>query len=276
VVDNCEHILSVASDLVRRLLADAPHLRILATSRETLRLVGERPYVLAPLECPPLRDDLTAEQVLLYPAAQLFAERAASTKAGFMLRDADAGCLAELCAWLEGLPLPIELLAARADVFGLRGLVIRRADVLAMSCHGCPTTVRRHCSVTQAFDWSFNLLEPAEQRTFLQIAAFNGAFGLEEATRLVARDGVAGSEILAHLCSLYDRSLIVLDPTEGEPRFRLLTPLREYGRAKLEQTRSETDPSRSRESRPLPLHQVPSIVRRVDANLPAKLEEFAA
>jgi predicted ATPase/DNA-binding winged helix-turn-helix (wHTH) protein len=233
VFDNCEHILRIAGEFIGRLIDHAPEVRVLATSREILRIPGERPYLLEPLECPPVDADLGAEHVLRYPAARLFAERAAATRTGFTLRDADAGYLAELCAWLEGVPLAIELLAARADVFGLRGLAVRRNEVLAMSCRECRGMVRRHCTITSAFDWSFNLLRPAEQHTFLRISTFSGAFGLDEAARSVAGEGVTGGQVLAHLCSLYDRSLIVVDSTEGDPRFRLLTPLREYGRAKL-------------------------------------------
>ena len=233
VLDNCEHILEIAGEFIRGLIDNAPDVKILATSREILRTRCERPYLLAPLECPPVDVDLNAEQALRYPAARLFAERAAAGKTGFTLRNGDAGYLAELCACLEGMPLAIELMAARADVFGLRGLAMRRADVLAMSCGGCHDTLRRHCTLASAFDWSFDLLCQAEQRTFLRISRFGAAFGLDEAIQAVAGDGVTRGQVIGHLCALYDRSLVVVDSNEGEPRFRLLTPLREYGHAKL-------------------------------------------
>ncbi len=234
VLDNCEHVVDATSELVHHLLGAAPAIRILATSREPLQVAGERVYPLPPLEGPPVSEQLSAQQIARYPAAQLFVERARATMDGFELRDSDAPFLAELCAWLDGLPLAIELLAARTDVFGVRGLASRRNELLALANRGRRDAAGRHRTLTAAFDWSFDLLSPAEQRVFQRLAVFKGGFTLNAAASVAAELDERQWQISDQISSLFSRSLIALESRDGDPRFRLLEPVREYAIAKLD------------------------------------------
>lgn len=233
VLDNCEHLIDLTSGLVDRLLQTAPGVRVLATSREPLAVAGERVFPLPPLEGPPLEAAVSASDLLRYPAAQLFVERAAAATDGFELADADAPYLVELCAWVEGLPLGIELLAARTDVFGVRGLAARGADLLPLANRGRRTAAVRHRTLTATFDWSFGLLDEAEQRTFTRLAVFSAGFTLDGAVAVAADEGELPDRMFDLLSSLLNRSLITLAASDPEPRFRFLEPLRAYAMARL-------------------------------------------
>jgi predicted ATPase len=196
VFDNCEHVIDAAAALASAVLQGAPGLHILATSREPLRVEGERMHRLAPLPCPATAVGLTATEALRFPAVQLFVERATGALGEFELSHADAPIVAEVCQQLDGLPLAIELAAARVDAFGVRGLAARLNDRLRLLTLGRRTAVARHRTIGATLDWSYSLLSGAEQAIFRRLAIFAGGFTLDAAGAVAADADQPAAELV--------------------------------------------------------------------------------
>ena len=228
VLDNCEHLIGACAEVAETLLRAAPDLRILATSREPLRCAGERVCRLAGLATPP--DGTMGQSAALdYPAVQLFLDRAASRDSGFRLAEADMPVVIDICRQLDGLPLALELTAARAGFLGLRGTAARlkaRGKVPAQGRPGPP----RHAALTTALDWSYDLLSPPEQRLLRQLSVFSGGFTLASALAVGGED----VQVLDALVGLVDKSLVNVDLSAEPVRYRLLQTTRDYAAAKLE------------------------------------------
>ncbi len=229
VLDNCEHITDALAPLVDRLRSSCAHVRILATSREPLGLAGEYVQVLAPLGVPGV--GAAAEEIRRSPAVELFVARAAVATPGFGLGDDNAAVVAEVCRRLDGLPLALELGAARLRSMGIDALADRlhqRIDILGQTQRGAD---RRHRTLHHLVEWSHDLLAPEEQEVFEQLSVFAGGFDLTGADA-VCSVGTGASSTIATLADLVDKSMVVLvDP--GAPRYRLLEPLREFGLERL-------------------------------------------
>jgi predicted ATPase/DNA-binding XRE family transcriptional regulator len=225
IIDNCEHVIAHAAPAAERILAGCARVRILATSREPLRVPGEHIYRLPSLSIP--------------EAVELFADRARAVDHRFALNDRNARIVAELCRRLDGIPLAIELAAARVNVLSVKALNARLDDRFRLLAGGERAAMPRQQTIRAAIDWSYDLLAPNEQRIFERLSIFAGSFTLAAATQ-IAGTQAAEIEMLDTLSSLVDKSLVVADLDETEPRYHLLESFRGYAREKLEE-RGEAD-----------------------------------
>jgi predicted ATPase/DNA-binding SARP family transcriptional activator len=253
VLDNCEHLVAACAELVGRLLRTAPRVRVLATSREVLGVAGEVVWPVPPLAVPgPVPDpgdevaadsgaavlagrggDRAAPEVLAgYDAVRLFAERAAAADPGFVLDAASAPAVAELCRRLDGLPLAIELAAARVRVLPVPEIAARLGDRFRLLGGGGRTSDPRQRTLRATVDWSWELLEEPDRRLWRRLAVFAGGWTVAAAEAVCGGHGLEADEVLDGLFRLVDRSLVVA--AGGEPaRFTMLESLRAYGAERL-------------------------------------------
>ncbi|TXK39453.1 BTAD domain-containing putative transcriptional regulator [Nonomuraea sp. C10] len=225
VLDNCEHVVEAAAELVRALLDECPDLRILATGREALGITGEARLDLAPLGLPP-REDSPVRDALRYPAVRLFAERAAAVRSGFAVDEGNVADVVRVCAALDGIPLAIELAAARLRAFGVREVARRLAEdgrFLALD-RGERGAVGRHRTLRAAVEWSWSLLTPDERAVAARFSVFTGGAALEAVL------GVCGPDAADALEGLVDKSLVLFD---GD-RYRMLETIREFCAGRLD------------------------------------------
>jgi predicted ATPase/DNA-binding SARP family transcriptional activator len=223
VLDNCEHLIAGAAAVADEVLARCPGVRIVATSREPLGISGERLFEVSPLAWP--RDGATAKRALRHPAVELFADRAAAARPGFAVDDDNTGAVVEICRRLDGLPLALELAAARVRSLSVEQIAQRLDDRFRLLAGGSRTAMPRHRTLRAVVDWSWELLEPAERSLAERLAVFHGGATPESAAAVC---GVDAAEVLNRLAALVDRSLIeVVDP--DTPRYRMLETIREYG-----------------------------------------------
>jgi predicted ATPase len=233
VLDNCEHVIDAAAALAVGVLKAVPGAHILATSREPLRVEGERVQRVSSLECPPASAQPGAAEALGFPAVQLFVERAAASAGVFELSDADAPLVAEICRNLDGLPLAIEFAAARVAAFGVSGLADRLGDRLRLLTGGRRTAVARHRTMSATLEWSYGLLTEAGRTVLRRLAIFAGSFTLEAAGAVAADARHSEREIIDQVAELTAKSVVVADLAGAEPRFRLLETTRAYALEKL-------------------------------------------
>jgi predicted ATPase/DNA-binding winged helix-turn-helix (wHTH) protein len=241
VLDNCEHVIDAVAAVAAPVLKGARGVQILATSREPLRMEGEQVYRLPPLESPPASVRLSAAEALGFPAVQLFVERAAATMNDFVFADADAPSVGDICRKLDGIPLAIELAAARVVTFGVCGLSARLDDRLRLLTHGRRTALPRHQTISTATDWSFQLLSQEEQTVFPRLAIFAGGFTMEAARAVAGGSSSNSSDVADIVASLFLKSLVTADMGHREVRFRLLETTRAYALTKLAES-GEVDP----------------------------------
>lgn len=228
VLDNCEHVIDAVASLVAAIMGTARGVHIIATSREPIRVEGEHVYRLGPLECPPQSERLTAAEALRFPAVRLFVDRIAANDEDFELRDEDALLVGDICRTLDGVPLPIELAAARVDLLGLQGLAVRLDNLLIALTAGHRTVLPHHRTMRATLDWSYGLLSPAEQTVFSRLAIFSGGFTLAAAAAVVSDADLSEDEIVDLVLELGTKSLVSTDTSFLEPRFRLQTVTRAY------------------------------------------------
>jgi predicted ATPase/DNA-binding winged helix-turn-helix (wHTH) protein len=234
VLDNCEHVVEAAAALAEQVLKGAPGVRILATSRELLRAEGEWVHRLEPLDIPPQSATLTDAEALAYSAVRLFVERAMASLDSFELSDADASIVADLCRRLDGIPLAIELAAARVDLFGVRELATRQEDCLQLLTKGRRTAPPRHQTLRATLDWSYGLLSEPEQVILRRIAVFPGSFDLASASAVAADGDISAADMFDGISNLGAKSLITADVTGEDVWYRLLDTTRTYVLEKLE------------------------------------------
>ena len=233
ILDNCEHVIASAEALASALLNGAPHVQILATSREPLRAQGEHLYRVPPLASPPASSRVDTREALSFPAVQLFVERAASALGGFEPSHADVSLVAEICRKLDGIPLAIELAAARVDAFGLRGVAARMDDCLRLLTFGYRTAPPRHQSMHATLEWGYRLLSELEQSILCRLSVFPASFTLREAATAAADPRHSESEIIHEVLGLVAKSVIMADPQGAEVRLQLPETTRSYARTKL-------------------------------------------
>jgi len=231
VFDSCEHVIGAAAALTETILRGAPRVAILSTSREPLRAEGETLHRLAALEFPLASADLAVDDALRYSAVQLFNERAAAGMDGFTLGDADVPAALEICRRLDGIPLALELAAARVGVFGVRELAAHLDDRFRLLTSGRRTALSRHQTLGAALDWSYQLLPEAERAVLRRLSVFAGEFALEAAVAVAADAG--SSEILDCIANLVAKSLVAADPRGETAQYRLLDTTRLYALEKL-------------------------------------------
>jgi predicted ATPase/DNA-binding winged helix-turn-helix (wHTH) protein len=238
LLDNCEHLVDTVAIVAEAVLANAPGVQILATSREPLRAVGEFVCRLPSLGLPAREVVLSAADALGFPAIYLFVERVIANLDGFILTDADVPVVAEICRRLDGIPLAIELAAARADFFGLRGLAQRLDDVFTALTTGRRTALARHQTLRATLDWNYGTLSVEEQTILHRLAIFRGGFSLDSAVAVAADAVVADGTIPAAraidgVANLVAKSLVTADVSGTVVQYRLLDITLAYAAEKL-------------------------------------------
>lgn len=238
LMDNCEHLLDATTHLAEKLLNSCPRLRILATSREPLGVAGEVNWLVSPLSMPDSARPLTAEGLMRYEAVRLFVERARLRLPAFELMPHNAGAVAEVCRTLEGIPLAIELATARMAILAVEQVAEKLEDSLKLLTGGARTSTQRHHTMRATLEWSYDLLDEDEQRLFARLSVFAGGWTLEAAEKVGAGDSIETDAVLDLLGRLVDKSLIVAKASseEGAMRYRMLEPVRQFAREKLEES----------------------------------------
>lgn len=229
VLDNCEHLVQEVAALVDSLLAACPRLRVLTTSREPLSIPGELLHPVGPLGLPP--EDAVDDE---YPAIQLFVDRARAVRPDFALIDANRGAVAEICRRLDGMPLAIELAAARLRALTPELIVERLADRFRLLTSGSRTALPRHQTLRAVVEWSWELLDPDEQAVARRLSLFSGGATLEAAEQVCSDRNLPPHAILGVLASLVDKSLVEAAAGERSVRYRMLETVRAYGAEQLE------------------------------------------
>jgi predicted ATPase/DNA-binding winged helix-turn-helix (wHTH) protein len=246
VLDNCELVIEAAATLAAAILRGARGVQILATSREPLRVAGECVRRLSPLASPPPSVQLSAAEALGFAAVQLFVERAAATATEFALNDENASTIGDICRKLDGLPLAIELAAARVEIFGVVGLAARLDDRIRLLTGERRAALSRHKTISAALDWSYQLLSEVEQAIFRCLGIFAGSFTIEAAAAVGADTEARSLDIADTVASLVAKSLLTAEIGDGDARFRLLETMRAYAAMKLAQSGEDENVGRRR------------------------------
>lgn len=234
VFDNCEHLIEEAARVIDLVLRSAPGIRLLATSREALNLSGEQVWSAPPLSLPAARGRLTLAAAERCDAVLLFVERASARDSRFALREANLEAVAQICARLEGIPLAIELAAARINAMSAEEIRRRLDNCFGLLSAGARAALPRHQTLRAAVDWSDELLAPEERTLFARLARFRGGFDLAGAESVCGFDSLGRDAVIDHLARLVDKSLVVSDRgTDDAVRYRLLDALRQYAAEKL-------------------------------------------
>ena len=246
VLDNCEHVRDAAAELANELLRSCPGVVVLATSREPLAIAAEQVYRVPSLDLPP-PDATDVADVAGRSAAELFLQRAAQHRSAVTLDARNAAAVAAICRRLDGIPLAIELAAARLASLSIEELLARVDQRFRLLTGGDRTGLPRHQTLRALIDWSYDLLTPAEQLALSRLSTFAGGFTLEAAQAVAGGDGADEWETLDLVAALVDKSLIQADETEGATRYRLLETVRQYASERLD-ARGEVEADAARRS----------------------------
>ena len=248
VLDDCEHLLDSCARLAGALLTACPALRILSTSHEPLRVPGEQVWRIPPLTLPGLHgaEKDMVEAAASSEAVELFLARASLVQPRFSLTPANSTTVARLCRRLDGIPLAIELAAARVEMMSIDDILVRLENRFRLLTGGSRTVMPRHQTLRAALDWGHQLLNDAERRLFRRLSAFPGGFELGPAEAVCAATDLPAEQVLGHLSRLVDKSLVVLEPEPaGHTRYRMLDTVRQYAAEQLAEA-AETDYVRRR------------------------------
>jgi predicted ATPase/DNA-binding CsgD family transcriptional regulator/Tfp pilus assembly protein PilF len=244
VVDNCEHVVDAAAELIQTLLRGCADLRILATSRQQLGITGEGVWLVPPLSVPPAAEMFDVE-LSAYGAVRLFVTRAAESAPGFALTAAVAPAVAEICRRLDGVPLAIELAASRVQVLSPMQIAARLDDRFGLLAAGSRTISPCHHSLQAALDWSYDLLSDSEQVLLCRLSVFVGGCTLEAAEQICTGEALESDQVVDLMTGLVAKSLVVADTSGAQARYRLLETIRHYAADKLT-TSGQTETLRQR------------------------------
>jgi len=233
ILDNCEHVLETVAGLADAIIRSCSDVRMMATSRQALDISGEVVYRLPSLATPEKPAGLLSAEALEYGAIVLFADRAKAADNRFSLTDDNAPIVADICRRLDGIPLAIELAAARVKVLSIPNLAQRLNDRFKILTGGSRSALPRQKTLTALIDWSYDLLSPQEQTLFKRAAIFAGGFSLDAASAVCAGEGIDEIDVLDVLSSLTDKSLVVADTGGEQARYHLLESTRAYALEKL-------------------------------------------
>ncbi|HEU4672291.1 MAG TPA: tetratricopeptide repeat protein [Candidatus Limnocylindrales bacterium] len=231
VIDNCEHLLDAAARAVDALLRACAQVRVVATSREGFAIPGEAVFPVPSLAAP--EATASVDDLVHFESVRLFSERAAAAQPGFAVTERNAAAVAQICRRLDGVPLALELAAARVRALPVEQIATRLDDRFRLLTGSSRITVPRHQTLRQTIDWSHDLLADDERAVFRRLAAFVGGCSLEAAEAVCADEGLEAWEILDVLSRLVDKSLVVADTAAEEARYRQLETIREYARDRL-------------------------------------------
>jgi len=239
LLDNCEHLIEGSAGMADALLRTCPGLKVLATSREALRIPGERSWIVPSLSLPDARSTMGSEELMRHEAVRLFVERAAAAVPGFSLTDENAPAIARICERLDGIPLAIELAAARCRVLAPAQISSRLDDCFLLLTGGSRVALPRQRTLRATMDWGHELLSQKEQTLFRRLSIFAGGFILEAAEAVCAGDGVEGDEILELLSCLVDKSLVFVGRRGDDARYQMLETVSQYSSGKLGESGEE-------------------------------------
>lgn len=247
ILDNCEQVVEACALAVDMVLRSCLQVHCLATSRETLGVAGELTFPVPPLAIPQpeAASEHELESLVDYEAVRLFVERAQTALPDFRLTAETASAVVQICQQLDGIPLAIELAAARVQMLQVEQIVVRLQDRLRLLTGGTRTALPRHQTLRACLDWSYVLLSEAEQTLLRRLSVFAGGWTLDAAERVGSGAGIESAEVLDLLTQLVHKSMVVVDRGQGQaPRYRLLDIVRQYGQEKLalsEETQSVCD-----------------------------------
>ncbi|MGQ0548180.1 MAG: ATP-binding protein [Armatimonadota bacterium] len=237
LLDNCEHLLSACARLADTLLQNCSHMRILATSQEALGIGGESVWLVPFLSLPDVSGSISVERLLQSEAGSLFNERARAARRSFTVTAANAPAVAKICRQLEGIPLAIELAAARVKALTVEQIALRLEDSIGLLAGGSRTAASRHQTLQATLDWSYGLLSEPERVLFRRLSVFAGRFALEAAEAVCEDAGEL--DTFNQVTLLVDKSLLQVEPRGDEARYRLLEPVRLYAIEKLREAGEE-------------------------------------
>ena len=271
VLDNCEHLVDAVAKLADLLLRAAAGLRVVATSREALTIDGETVLPVPPLPVPEAGQPLAAAELGVFPAVRLFAERAAQVVPGFAVTEANAAAVAGICRRLEGLPLAIELAAARLPVLSPEQIDARLGDHLGLLTRGGRTRPARQQTLRASIEWSYELCSRAERLLWARLSVFAGGFELDAAEGVCADHRLPAEQVLDLLAALAGKSILTVGHREGVARYQLPEPLREFGQERLQESGEYTALRRRHRD----WHE--QLARRVDTDwLSPQMTDWAA
>ena len=234
VLDNCEHLIQPIAQLAETILQTCPDVHILSTSREILAIAGERALSVPSLSLPDQHESLSIELLSQYEAVRLFTDRAAVVMPGFSLVLDNVHAIAQICQRLDGIPLAIELAAARIKILSAEQIAARLNDAFHLLTGGSRTALPRQQTLQATMGWSYDLLSEKEQHLFNRLSVFAGGWTLEAAEAVCAGDGIESGEILDLLMQLVNKSLIITERVQGEEiSYRMLEIIRQYALEKL-------------------------------------------
>ncbi len=243
LLDNCEHLKGSVATLVHELIRKTEHVKVLATSREPLGITGESLFRVPSLGVPLEGDDLDPLTMMGYEAVRLFMERGQSVRSDLELTLANSASVGRICRQLDGIPFALELAAARARALSVEQIADRIEDRFRILGKGDTSRASRQHTLKALVDWSYELLNPAERAVLNRLSVFVGGCSLESAEAIAGFGEIEDFEVMDHLISLVDKSLVVYD--QDLQRYRLLETIRQYGREKLEEAR-ESEEAQSR------------------------------
>jgi predicted ATPase/class 3 adenylate cyclase len=233
LMDNCEHLLEACAKMFDTLLRGCPGVRVLATSRQGLGLTGEQLYRVPSLQLPDAEKLPSPEQLGQFEAVRLLVDRACLGLPTFTISHKNAAAVAAVCHRLDGIPLAIELAAARVKALPVEQIASRLDDRFRLLTGGNRTALPRHQTLRALIDWSYDLLSEAERKTLTRLSVFAGGWKLEAAEELCGSGAVEDCDVLELLTALVDKSLVLYEDGEDEARYRLLETLRQYGSERL-------------------------------------------
>ena len=246
ILDNCEHVIEACARLADTLLQACPKLSILASSREALGIAGEVSFRVPPLALPEADQSPPIEVLAQYEAIRLFVDRAATASPGFTLTPANAPAILQVCQRLDGIPLAIELAAARVKLLQVAEIAQHLDDRFRLLTGGSRAALPRYQTLRASIDWSYELLSPAERTLLQRLSVFAGGWMLEGAEAVGCGDDLASCDVLELLGQLVDKSLVIAGTESGsETRYRMLETIRQYAHEKLVeagQARSSASP----------------------------------
>ncbi len=234
VVDNCEHLVKAAANLIHSIMKVAPRVAFIASSRISLRVPGEHTYPILPLPLPPASASLP--ELLQSTSVRLFMDRAQEQRPDFRLTEAQAPAVTELVARLEGIPLALELAAARLRTLSVSEINSRLKNRFKLLTGGSLVNDERQQTLRGLVDWSYDMLEPEEKSALQRLAVFRGGFDLPAAEAVCGDAELASDEVLDLLTSLVEKSLVTMEQRDSAGRFRMLETVREYGVEKLSES----------------------------------------
>ena len=236
LLDNCEHLVDACATLADTLVRQCPGVRILATSREALGITGEQAYRVPSLSLPDRKQAPTPQSLSIYESVQLFIDRALLVRSDFQVTNQNAPALASVCYHLDGIPLAIELAAARVRSLSVEEIDGKLDERFRLLTGGSRTALPRQQTLRSLIDWSYDLLREPEKLFLQRLSVFAGGWTLAVAQEVCAGEGIEQRDVLDLQSSLADKSLVLAEPTDGHTRYRLLETVRQYATERLAET----------------------------------------